>query len=61
MAFEDHFSAQSADCARFRPRYPAALFDGLVDVAPRAELAWDGAAGNGQAPLLDGLLKVARR
>lgn len=49
MAFKDHFSAQSVSYARFRPRYPAALFDWLADVSPSRDLAWDVAAGSGQA------------
>jgi SAM-dependent methyltransferase len=49
MAFKDHFSALSSDYARFRPRYPAALFDWLAEVSPSTALAWDVAAGSGQA------------
>jgi len=46
--FKDHFSAQAADYARFRPRYPAALFEFLASRAPGCRLAWDCATGNGQ-------------
>jgi len=47
--FKDHFSAQAADYAKFRPRYPDELFRYLATVAPGNELAWDCATGNGQA------------
>ena len=47
--FRDHFSAQAADYAKFRPLYPKELFRYLVTVAPGNELAWDCATGNGQA------------
>jgi ubiquinone/menaquinone biosynthesis C-methylase UbiE len=49
MAFHDHFSGHAADYARFRPRYPEALF---ADLAARCSLrsqAWDCGTGNGQA------------
>lgn len=48
-AFKDHFSKQAADYAKFRPRYPRALFDYLGSIAPNRGLAWDCATGNGQA------------
>jgi SAM-dependent methyltransferase len=48
-AFTDHFSGVSPDYARFRPRYPEALFDHLAALAPGRELAWDCATGSGQA------------
>ena len=47
--FKDHFSARAGEYARFRPTYPAALFDFLARVAPAHNLAWDVATGNGQA------------
>ncbi len=47
-SFKDHFSTRSADYARFRPRYPAALFDWLAEQAPARELAWDVGTGSGQ-------------
>jgi SAM-dependent methyltransferase len=47
--FSDHFSAVASDYAQYRPRYPLALFDWLASVAPAHELAWDCAAGSGQA------------
>lgn len=46
--FQDHFSAQAADYARFRPRYPGALFEFLASGAPAKEAAWDCATGSGQ-------------
>lgn len=49
--FHDHFSERSAAYAAYRPRYPAALFAFLAELAPRRELAWDAGTGNGQAAL----------
>ena len=49
MAFRDHFSSIAPAYATFRPRYPAALFDFLAELAPARTLAWDAACGNGQA------------
>jgi SAM-dependent methyltransferase len=45
----EFFSDHAADYARHRPRYPAALFEYLASLAPRKNLAWDCATGNGQA------------
>jgi hypothetical protein len=47
----DHFSGISSAYARFRPRYPKALFDFIAAIAPRHRLAWDCGAGSGQATL----------
>lgn len=47
----DHFSGVSAGYARHRPRYPAALFDEITQLAPHRALAWDSASGTGQATL----------
>jgi SAM-dependent methyltransferase len=47
--FKDHFSGHAADYAKFRPHYPAQLFEYLASIAPAHELAWDCATGNGQA------------
>ncbi len=44
-----HFGNVAGAYAAFRPRYPAALFDWLADVAPDRGLAWDSGAGSGQA------------
>ena len=49
MSFKDHFSAQAADYAKFRPRYPREMFEYLRTMAPGRKLAWDCATGNGQA------------
>ncbi|HEY2140100.1 MAG TPA: hypothetical protein VGH00_08465, partial [Chthoniobacterales bacterium] len=49
MEFKDHFSKQAEGYAKFRPRYPQELFRYLATIAPRRELAWDCATGNGQA------------
>ncbi|HJT44865.1 MAG TPA: class I SAM-dependent methyltransferase, partial [Chthoniobacterales bacterium] len=49
MQFKDHFSKQAADYAKFRPRYPRAMFEYLGTLAPTRDLAWDCATGNGQA------------
>jgi SAM-dependent methyltransferase len=49
LPFRDHFSEVAPDYATFRPRYPAALFDFLAELAPARALAWDAACGNGQA------------
>lgn len=50
-SFEDHFSAQAADYARYRPHYPPQLFEYLASVAPGRSLAWDCGTGNGQAAI----------
>jgi SAM-dependent methyltransferase len=47
--FEDHFSPQSGDYARYRPHYPPDLFEYLARIAPGRRLAWDCGTGNGQA------------
>ena len=49
--FADHFSDQAAAYARYRPRYPAELFDFLAAISNAHELAWDCATGSGQAAL----------
>jgi SAM-dependent methyltransferase len=59
MKFKDHFSAQAADYAKFRPRYPRELFDYLGSIAPSRQLAWDCGTGNGQAAV--GLASVFDR
>jgi SAM-dependent methyltransferase len=48
-AFKDHFSLQSEAYRRFRPDYPATLFEWLAAQAPGRGLAVDVATGNGQA------------
>jgi SAM-dependent methyltransferase len=47
--FSDHFSRDSSSYAKFRPRYPIALFEWLAGLVPLRHLAWDCATGNGQA------------
>ena len=47
--FKDHFSATAEAYGRYRPAYPAALFESLAALAPGCELAWDCGCGNGQA------------
>lgn len=47
--FKDLFSRQSADYAKFRPRYPTALFEYLTSLPPERRLAWDVGTGNGQS------------
>ena len=49
--FADHFSGVAAGYASYRPRYPDALFDWLGGIAPARDVAWDCAAGSGQATL----------
>lgn len=49
--FKDHFSKQSAEYAKFRPKYPQELFAFLSSLCAQNELAWDCGAGNGQAAL----------
>jgi SAM-dependent methyltransferase len=47
--FKDHFSGHAGDYARYRPAYPAALYDWLAAQSPGKNCAWDVATGNGQA------------
>jgi hypothetical protein len=47
--FRDLFSRDSTAYARFRPRYPAALFEWLAELPAARRLAWDCATGSGQA------------
>ena len=47
--FEDHFSKQAREYARFRPQYPSELFVYLASISPGRQLAWDCGTGNGQA------------
>jgi len=47
--FQDHFSAQAAAYARFRPNYPPELYEFLAGLTPVRALAWDCGTGNGQA------------
>jgi ubiquinone/menaquinone biosynthesis C-methylase UbiE len=45
---KDHFSRQAAGYAKYRPGYPASLFDFILGQVKEREAAWDCATGNGQ-------------
>ncbi|GAB4201990.1 MAG: class I SAM-dependent methyltransferase [Wenzhouxiangellaceae bacterium] len=47
----DLFSSVAGDYARYRPHYPAALFDYLISQCPATDHVWDCATGNGQAAI----------
>jgi ubiquinone/menaquinone biosynthesis C-methylase UbiE len=49
--FNDHFATVAQHYADSRPSYPAALFDWLAAQCDERTLAWDCAAGSGQASL----------
>jgi ubiquinone/menaquinone biosynthesis C-methylase UbiE len=49
--FTDHFSGVAPAYASCRPGYPDELFTYLAEITRRHELAWDCAAGNGQAAI----------
>jgi SAM-dependent methyltransferase len=51
MNFKDHFSSESPNYARFRPRYGRELFAYLASLVSNHRLAWDCATGNGQAAI----------
>lgn len=46
---KDLFSRQAAEYARYRPSYPAALFEYIYSFVQGHKAAWDCATGNGQA------------
>jgi len=46
---ENFFAPIAKEYARFRPRYPEALFAYLASIAPSRQLAWDCATGTGQS------------
>ncbi len=50
-AFSDHFSRVASAYATYRPQYPAELFAYLASLAPARDVAWDCAAGTGQATI----------
>jgi len=52
LNFKDHFSTQAADYAKYRPHYPAELYDFLFSHAKGKHIAWDVATGNGQVALV---------
>ncbi len=47
--FPDLFSRDATGYAKFRPRYPAALFEWIVGLPAQRRVALDCATGNGQA------------
>jgi SAM-dependent methyltransferase len=49
--YKDLFSGQSTDYAKFRPRYPDALFRYLASLVDQRDTVWDCGTGNGQAAL----------
>jgi SAM-dependent methyltransferase len=49
FSFSDHFSRIASSYATYRPRYPAALFAWLAELAPDRTRAWDCGTGSGQA------------
>ena len=49
--YTDHFSRVASSYAECRPRYPAALFAYISRLPRGHDLAWDCAAGSGQATL----------
>jgi SAM-dependent methyltransferase len=49
--YADHFSRLAPAYASCRPRYPDGLFDYLAGLVSRHDLAWDCAAGSGQATI----------
>jgi SAM-dependent methyltransferase len=51
MTFKDHFSANAASYAQYRPSYPRTLFKFVVGLCTQRRIAWDCATGNGQAAL----------
>ena len=51
MSYDQCFSKQALEYARFRPRYPAALFEYLVTLTPVKNLVWDPGTGNGQVAI----------
>jgi ubiquinone/menaquinone biosynthesis C-methylase UbiE len=51
MNFKDYFSKQACEYTRYRPHYPAQLFEYLADLTMEHQLAWDCATGSGQAAL----------
>lgn len=48
-SFKDLFSGHASDYQKYRPNYPAGLFQYLASITPSKEAAWDAGCGNGQA------------
>ena len=51
MRFKDYFSKQASQYTKYRPRYPAALFEYVAGLTNGHERAWDCATGSCQAAL----------
>lgn len=51
MEFKDYFSKHASEYAKYRPVYPPELFEYLASITEKHNIAWDSAAGNGQAAL----------
>ena len=51
MHFKDNFSRQSDLYLKYRPSYPAELFEYLSSLTKEHELAWDCGTGNGQSAI----------
>ena len=49
--FKDHFSGNSEEYNRFRPRYPEELFSYLASISNQHQTAWDCATGTGQSAI----------
>jgi SAM-dependent methyltransferase len=49
MTVPNPFATDGDGYAKFRPRYPDALFDFLARAAPARDAVWDAGTGNGQA------------
>lgn len=45
---KDNFSGQANDYVKFRPVYPKALYDFLLPLVKKKQIAWDCGTGNGQ-------------
>jgi ubiquinone/menaquinone biosynthesis C-methylase UbiE len=46
---KDNFSQQAASYAKYRPQYPEALFNYILDFVKEKNTAWDCGTGNGQS------------
>jgi hypothetical protein len=45
---KDNFSENAQMYARYRPTYPQALYDSLLEQVAHTQTAWDVGTGNGQ-------------
>src|SRR5689334_23636572 len=48
IVVKDRFSSYASQYAAFRPVYPQALYDFILNHTPGRDMAWDCACGNGQ-------------